>query len=512
MKINKDFLRQSVIGENWPVHTPFGIKPLVYADHTASGRCLSLIEQFIQEQVMPYYGNTHTETSQTGRQTTFLREQSRRIIRQSLNASHEYHVIFTGSGATSAINRMIHMLDLESFQDAKPVVFIGGYEHHSNDLPWREADVDLIRIPLQEDGVLDLADLERQLKQHQAAPLLIGSFSAASNVTGIKTDVKKVTALLKSYGALACWDYAAAAPYVPINLQNIPMDAVFISPHKFLGGPGTPGILVIKQGCFHQRLPGLNGGGTVAYVNADMHHYVKNIERREEGGTPAIIESIRAGLVFKIQQQIGFDYIENRECELVELAFACWQSIPNLELLGNQYSNRLPIFSFNIHGLHYGVVVAMLNDLFGIQARGGCSCAGPYAHHLLGISSEQARQIFKDLESGNTQIRPGWVRLNLHYLFDQATVDYILEAVALLARFGHLLAPFYHYHNEKGVWLYQHHQPQLMVSLDHLDGFFGEQLVPPESLDDAMRNATSFFEQLSINSAKSAQACAAEPV
>ncbi|MCG2839065.1 aminotransferase class V-fold PLP-dependent enzyme [Photobacterium sp. WH77] len=496
MLLNKDYLRQSVIGDQWPVHTPFGIKPLVYADHTASGRSLSLIEQFIQDQVMPFYGNTHTETSLTGRQTTFLREQSRRIIRKALNASEEQHVIFTGSGATSAINRFIHLLDLPRYQEHKPVVFIGGYEHHSNDLPWREANVKLVRIPLNAAGDLDLDALREQLTCHQSSPLLIGSFSAASNVTGIKTDVKAVTALLKSFGALACWDFAAAAPYVPIDMQAIPMDAVFISPHKFLGGPGTPGLLVVRRGCFQQRLPGLNGGGTVSYVNADMHHYVEDIERREEGGTPAIIESIRAGLVFKIQQQIGLDYIEQREKELVEQAFTCWASIPKLDMLGSQSLERLAIFSFNIKQMHYGVVVAMLNDLFGIQARGGCSCAGPYAHHLLGISSSEAEQNRQKLQAGDTQSRPGWVRLNLHYLFDQKTVDYILEAVSVIANQGHLLLPYYHYHQDKGVWLYQHHQPQLTASLDHFDTYSDNSFSPPESMSDAMSNAKSLFEQL----------------
>ncbi|MGF1724757.1 aminotransferase class V-fold PLP-dependent enzyme [Photobacterium nomapromontoriensis] len=496
MSLNMDFLRQSVIGEHWPIETPFGIKPLVYADHTASGRSLNFIEQFIQSKVMPFYGNTHTETSLTGRQTTFLREQSRRIIRHALNASPEHHIIFTGSGATSAINRFIHMLDLPRYDQYKPVIFIGGYEHHSNDLPWREANVELIRIPLSDNGTLDLTFLRKQLIHHQRAPLLVGSFSAASNVTGIKTDIAATTSLLKEFGALACWDFAAAAPYMAVDVQAIPMDAVFISPHKFLGGPGTPGLLVIHDDCFDQRLPGLNGGGTVSYVNEYIHNYVDNIERREEGGTPAIIESIRAGLVFKIQQNIGLDYIEKREKELVKLAFDHWHPLTNVTLLGNQSVDRLAIFSFNIDNLHYGIVVAMLNDLFGIQARGGCSCAGPYAHELLDISQDDSKQIQQKIAQGDGLAKPGWVRLNLHYLLDQPSVDYILGAVSLIAHYGHLLAPHYHYHNDKGVWLYQHHQPQLAVSLDHLDTFLQHDAIQPESLNAAMDSAKQIFYHL----------------
>ncbi|MDX7990996.1 aminotransferase class V-fold PLP-dependent enzyme [Xenorhabdus littoralis] len=500
MLLSMDFIRQSIIGECWPIKTPFGIKPLVYADYTASGRPLCFIEQFIQQQVMPFYGNTHTETSITGLQTTFLREQSRHIIRQALNATQDHHIIFTGSGATSAINLFIHMLNIPHYQEQKPVVFIGGYEHHSNDLPWREADVELVRIPLTQEGILDQEELKAQLIKYQHIYLKVGSFSAASNVTGIKTDIAGISTLLKTFGALSCWDFAAAAPYMSIDLQAIPMDAVFISPHKFLGGPGTPGLLVIKNNCFSQTVPSLNGGGTVSYVNESTHQYVNNIERREEGGTPAIIESIRAGLVFKIQQQIGLDYIEKREQDLVEQAFSYWRDLPNFELMGNPSLPRLAIFSFNIKGLHYGMVVAMLNDLFGIQTRGGCSCAGPYAHQLLGISQDDSQNIQEKLAQGNNLARPGWVRLNLHYLLDQPTIDYILEAVSLIARYGQQLASQYHYHNDKGVWLYQNYQPQLTVSLDHPDIFHQQQekSIRPESLDESMKSAKSLLLKLKL--------------
>lgn len=489
MSLSLEFVRRNIIGDQRPISTPFGAKPLVYADYTASGRSLAFIEEFIQQQVMPYYGNTHTETSLTGRQTTQLREQSRQIIRHSLNASDEHLVIFTGSGATSAINKFIHFLDLPSYTDIKPVVFIGPYEHHSNDLPWREADVTLVRVPLTSEGEIDQNFLEQKLKLYQSTPLKVGSFSAASNVTGLKSDIEGITKLLKSHHALACWDFAAAAPYMPIDLQALPIDAVFISPHKFLGGPSTPGILALRNDCFNQNIPSNNGGGTVSYVNAKTHRYVDNIERREEGGTPDIIGSIRAGLAFKLQQSIGFDTIQEKEEKLVEIALSRWKETPNLSLLGNLTLPRLAIFSFNIKGLSYGLVVALLNDLFGIQARGGCSCAGPYAHDLLSISEDQSLQIEEKLLQGQQSVRPGWVRLNLHYLMDSESINYILEAVNLVAQYGHNLAKSYVYDDRKNLWLYKGITPSLDVSLFNLEPIRDTTFSDPVSLQQSMQQA-----------------------
>ena len=308
-------IRDSIIGDHAPIVTPFGSRPLIYADYTASGRSLCFIEDFIRDAVLPYYANTHSETSFTGAQTTALREQAREIIRQAVNGTHQDKVIFCGSGATSAINKLIDMLNLrlpknlsDEFGldgvipvDHRPVVFIGPYEHHSNELPWRESIADTVVIPLDSTGQLDLVALEDALMKYIDRPLRIGSFSAASNVTGLKTDVPRVTSMLKRHGALSFWDYAAAAPYVRIDMNgHSPLDAVFISPHKFIGGPGTPGVLVVKGRVVSNAVPVTVGGGTVTYVTPEDHHYVANAERREEGGTPGIVESIRAGLVFKL--------------------------------------------------------------------------------------------------------------------------------------------------------------------------------------------------------------------
>jgi selenocysteine lyase/cysteine desulfurase len=398
-------IRANVIGENYPITTPFGCKPLVYADYTASGRSLKFIEDKIQSLVMPYYANTHTESSYTGAQSTALREEARQQIRQAVGGKEEDKVIFCGSGATAAINKLIDILNLRIPKDLddkygfsstiedvqRPVVFIGPYEHHSNELPWRETIATLVVIPLDDQGQLDINDLEKQLKIFQDRNLLIGSFSAASNVTGIKTDVDAVTRLLHKYKALSFWDYAASAPYVNITMSGNSVDtykdAVFISPHKFIGGPGTPGLLIIKENIMTNQVPAIQGGGTVVYVTPEDHSYTEDRERREEGGTPAIIESIRAGLVFKLQQEVSTKEICAREDRFLKIANDRLGKNKNINVLGNIDAPQLSISSFIINhkgkALHYGFVVVLLNDLFGIQARGGCSCAGPYGHKLV---------------------------------------------------------------------------------------------------------------------------------
>lgn len=490
MSISLEQIRQSVIGEGTLFSTAFGQKPLIYADYTASGRSLSFIEQFIQQKVLPFYANTHTETSFTGRQTTALREQARQQIRQALNGTDEHKVVFTGSGATAAIHKLIDMLNLrlpaeldqrygfdqQIPEDQRPVVFIGPYEHHSNELPWRESIATLVSIPPTDAGLIDLAALEAALQRYQQRPLKIGSFSAASNVTGIKTDVEAVTRLLHHYQALSCWDYAAAGPYVGINLQGADgdygPDAVFISPHKFVGGPGTPGLLVVREDMIANSVPAVPGGGTVMYVTPEDHRFIKDVERREEGGTPGIVESIRAGLVFQLQQQVGTDLIESQEHQFIQRAMQRWSANPDIQILGSTEADRLSICSFQISHqgkpLHYGFVVALLNDLFGIQARGGCSCAGPYGHSLLGMDMAFSKALEARLVDGDMVLRPGWTRMNFNYFIDEPTFEYLLRAVELVAEHGWRLLPYYRFDTKLGVWLYQQQRPELPVALSDL--------------------------------------------
>lgn len=515
---NKETLLANIntgsLGHRQLFRTPYGYKPLIYADYTASGRSLSFIEDYITKEVLPCYSNTHTSTTWVSQQTTYFRQEARQIIHRTVGGCEDDVVIFCGSGSTAAINRLVRILQSskwgtesnfiqknrfgsyecklckmpfsshgnyfnhlnsevhrsqlptpvqsESETMTTPVVFVSCYEHHSNLLPWREVGATLEIVPETSDGSLNLAFLEERLQYYANYPYKIGSFSACSNVSGIKTDPQAIATLLHKYNSLAFFDYASAAAYEEINMNASElgyMDAVFLSPHKFPGGPNTPGVLIVKKWVLGNKVPIVPGGGTVFFVTSQDHTYLLNHEEREEGGTPDIVGAIRAGLVFQLKEAVSTTTILSIEQRLQSKAMSRFLSCPNISILGNTSSPRLPIFSFIIkcgsRFLHYNFVSALLNDLFGVATRGGCACAGPYAQESLGISYDLAKSFEEALYQGQELYRPGFTRLNLPYFATEEEVDYILDAVEFVANHGIWFLPQYKFDMDTGEFVHR---------------------------------------------------------
>lgn len=442
-------LARGIIGDGIMIPGAAGDVPLVYADYVASGRGLRQVEDYIATKVLPFYANSHTEASYCGAYVTQLRRAARQEIARLTRCSAQDAVIFAGAGATAGLNRLVSLFGVNEARN--PVVFIGPYEHHSNILPWRESKAKVVEIPEAAAGGIDLAALQQALEQYADSDLLVGSFSAASNVTGIVTEPDPISRMMHAAGGLVIWDYAGAGPYVPISMageSGAHKDAVVVSPHKFPGGPGASGVLLVNRSAVRRRSPSWPGGGTVSFVSPWGHEYSDDLSAREEAGTPNVIGDIRAALVFLVKEAVGAANIATTEARFAAMARAGWADNPQLSLLGHPKAHRLPIFSFTVRGasgapVHQQLFTRMLSDHYGIQARGGCACAGPYAHRLLGIEQPQSEALFAALQSGKELQKPGWVRLNFSYLMADETVQYIIDSVNDLTLRAEDLAPRY---------------------------------------------------------------------
>ena len=482
--------RENVIGHQQLFETPFGEKKIVYADWVASGRAYAPIEECFLKKIMPFVANPHTETTVTGTLMCKAYQQAKVIAKAHVNASSDDVLIFCGSGMTSAVNKLQRILGLKmperfmgyaknknhkeaaeltdstlvinsaSFSKKeknstpappkvlyehlypdevlRPVVFVTHMEHHSNHISWLEtiATVEIIRPA--EDGNVDLGHLKFLLERYRDRKNKIAAITGCSNVTGMQTPYHEIAKMVHEYGGWCFVDFACSAPYININMHpqenGAYLDAIYFSPHKFLGGPGTPGVLIFNKKMYKNVIPDLPGGGTVTYTNPwKVHDYIADIEQREDGGTPPFLQAIKAGMCMRLKEEMGVENMLKREEEILQLIFDRFAEIKNVEILESKNKTRLGIISFIVIGAHYNLVVKILNNRFGIQARGGCSCAGTYGHMLLRINKASSHKIRASLQAGDLLCKPGWVRLSVHPVMTNTEINFIMDAVSLTA-------------------------------------------------------------------------------
>ena len=506
-KISLDYIRKEIIGNYSIIETPYGERNLFYADYTASGRNLHFIEEKLIN-IEKSYANTHTTDDYTGKYLTNLLHQSEENIKQFVNAGKEYKIISTGSGSTGALKKLQEILGvyippatqdriyssieslgcdgctiLERINKDKPVVFIGPFEHHTNELMWREAFAELVVVELGNDGLIDMRDLRGKLSDKKYEDRIkICSFSAGSNITGILSDPDEIARIAHKYGAYAFFDFAAIAPYVKIDIQKDKdnyYDAIFFSPHKFLGGPGSAGVLIFHKKMYRKDLPPTTaGGGTVDYVGYFEHDYSEDIETREKAGTPPILQTIKTALAMETKEKIGLDLIEEKEEENKQLFFSSFLNSEKVEIIGNKDpEKRIPIISFIIKHqdryIHPRLITRLLSDLFGIQSRAGCSCAGPYGHRLLNIDLKTSDRYRKTIVEGVGGIKPGWARINLHYVFTEKDIKFLIDAINFIAEHGEKFLFEYKFDIKSADWVNIGHQDKIrklnvLKMYDHL--------------------------------------------
>ncbi len=422
--------RENIIGQNQIFKSPYGNHKIIYADWIASGRLYQKVEDKISKTFGPYVANTHTETSETGTIMTKAYHEAKDIIRKHVNSNENDVVITSGFGMTGVVNKFQRILGLKSCDTIhkgkcthenkeKPIIFITHMEHHSNHTSWYETYADIIILKSDNEGRVDLEEMEKIVSKYSHRQKIIGSFTACSNVTGVTTKYHKMASIMHKYGGLCFIDFAASAPYVDIDMhpenKDEALDAIMFSPHKFLGGPGSSGVLIFNKDLYSLESPDQPGGGTVDWTNAwGEYKYSDDIETREDGGTPGFLQAIRVALSIKLKEEMGTDNIKKREEELIDIAFTEMQKVPELHILADNIKDRVGAISFYIDNVHYNLVVKLLNDRFGVQVRGGCACAGTYGHLLLDVSIEESHRITNMIDNGDLSKKPGWIRLSIH--------------------------------------------------------------------------------------------------
>lgn len=431
--------RNNTIGIDHYFETPYGLKKLMYADWIASGRLYRPIEDIICNKIGPLMANTHSFSSESGKASTYAYHEARAIIKQHVNAGKDDILVTTGTGMTGALAKLHRIMGLKtkgisSGSVDRPVVFISHMEHHSNQVPWMALDVDVVLLEPNANQQVCPEKLEEQLLLYKDRPQKIGAFTACSNVTGELTPYHKLAEVMHRNAGLCFVDFAASAPYETINMHPEnpaqKLDAIFFSPHKFLGGPGTCGVLVYDKKLHKNTIPDNPGGGNVKWTNPwGDYAYYSDLETREDGGTPGILQVMRTALCLNLKEQLNTRKMKKREEELLQLFYKGVEDLEEFEMLGNPNANRIGCVSFNLTGMHYNLVVRLLNDRFGIQTRGGWSCASSFAHHLFSINAERSKVLMQDIDNKRLTNKPGWVRVSLHPIMTDAEVVYITQAL-----------------------------------------------------------------------------------
>lgn len=475
--------RENIIGNDQIFHTHYGKQRLYYADWTASGRLYKPIEEKLLYQFGPFIANPHTETNITGKSMTCAYDEAKNIVKQHVHASENDVVLFEGTGMTGSLCKIQRILGLtlhekykteqERQASSKPVVFITHMEHHSNQISWEETIADVVIIPPDSCGEVSPHMLEKAIKQYEDRPLKIGSFTACSNVTGIQTPYHQLAEVMHRYGGICFIDFSASAPYLSINMHpKNPMeslDGIFFSPHKFLGGPGTMGVAVISKKIYHNNTPDRPGGGTVNWTNPwGGKSYISDIEEREDGGTPGFLQAIKTALTIRLKEKMCSEYMIEQDKKLMNIMLDRLNRNKKIILLEEKKKDRLPIISFYVEGIHYQLIVKLLNDVYGIQVRGGCSCAGTYGHYLLGIERKTSKQITNEIDKGNLFAKPGWVRVSLHPTMTEQEVLYIAAGICDIVNQIETYKKDYTYNPESNDFQHENERPVMYNSWFYL--------------------------------------------